>query len=64
MLCQRLRALRVQRGFTQHEIAEQLEISQAAYCRLEKGQTDITVMKLLYLSAVYGVKAEQLLEGL
>ena len=64
MLCQRLRKLRVQRGFTQHEIAEQLEMSQAAYCRMEKGQTDITVMKLLYICGLYGVKVEDLLAGL
>lgn len=64
MLCRRLRALRVQRGLTQQEVADRLEISQAAYCRLEKGRTEISVVKLLYLSGLYGVQVEELLEGL
>jgi transcriptional regulator with XRE-family HTH domain len=63
-LCRRLRALRESRGLTQRQIAEKLEISQAAYCRMERGQIEISVVKLMYLAAMYGVKVSEIVEGL
>ena len=64
MLCSRIRKLRVSRGMTQVETAERLGVSQAAYSRLEKGDVEISVGKLMDLCSIYGVMPEKLLEGL
>lgn len=63
LLCQRVRKCRVDRGLTQTEVAEQLGISQAAYSRLEKGEVDISVAKLMELAVIYRVALSTLLEG-
>jgi transcriptional regulator with XRE-family HTH domain len=63
-LCERIRYLRVRSEFTQAKVAEKLAISQAAYCRLEKGEIEFTISKLFELSDLYGVSASELLEHL
>jgi transcriptional regulator with XRE-family HTH domain len=42
---------------TQNEVSEHLGISQAAYSRLETGEVELSVLKLLELCDLYGVKA-------
>ena len=64
MLCNRIRQLRVAAGLTQMDVAEQLGVSQAAYSRLEKGDVEISVGKLLELCVIYKVMPAKLLEGL
>jgi transcriptional regulator with XRE-family HTH domain len=64
LLCSRIRTLRVEACYTQVDVAERLEISQAAYSRLEKGEVEISVTKLLELCAIYGVEPAKLLMGL
>jgi transcriptional regulator with XRE-family HTH domain len=63
-LCERVRCLRERQHLTQSEVAEQLAISQAAYCRLERGDIEFAVSKLFELADMYGVSASKLLEGL
>lgn len=63
-LCARIRHLRERSQFTQSHVAEQLAISQAAYCRLEKGEIEFAVSKLFDLADLYGVSATKLLEDL
>lgn len=63
LLCSRIRALRVKAGYTQIELAALLGISQAAYSRLEKGEVEISVTKLMDICAIYGVRPTTLLEG-
>jgi transcriptional regulator with XRE-family HTH domain len=63
-LCERIRQLREATKFTQSHVAEKLAISQAAYCRLEKGEIEFAVSKLFDLADLYGVSASKLLEGL
>jgi DNA-binding XRE family transcriptional regulator len=64
MLCRRIRALREKAGLTQNEVAERLSVSQAAYCRLERGEIEISLTRMLALGELYGVSLHQLLEGL
>jgi len=47
-----MRALREYTGHTQAEVAERLGISQAAYSRLEKGEIEISLSKLIVLSEI------------
>ena len=46
-LCSRIRKMRRETEKTQKEVADYMGISQAAYSRLEKGEIEITVQKLL-----------------
>lgn len=64
MVCNRIQGLRREAGLTQMEVADRLGISQAAYSRLEKGEVEISITKLMDLAAIYGVKSSQILEGL
>jgi transcriptional regulator with XRE-family HTH domain len=50
-------------GYTQMELAERIGISQAAYSRLEKGEVEVSITKLMELCAIYGVRPTDLLEG-
>jgi len=63
-LCERIRQLRGKTGYTQTQIAEKLAISQAAYCRLEKGEIEFALSKLFELADLYGISASGLIEGL
>ncbi|NBT50754.1 MAG: XRE family transcriptional regulator [Marivivens sp.] len=62
MLCRRIKALRLKRSLTQQEVAGQLGISQAAYSRLEKGEVEVSYMKLISLSELFAVPLLRLLD--
>lgn len=59
-----MRHLRVEAGYTQLDVAEKLGISQAAYSRLETGEVDITITKLIDLAELYGMGLTTITEGL
>lgn len=63
-LCRRIRALREYHKLTQLQVAEKLAISQAAYSRLEKGEIEVSVMKLMALCEIYGVRLQELVQGI
>jgi len=63
-LCRRIKGLRVQAKKTQNEVAKALEVSQAAYSRLETGEIEITMTKLFELCDFYNVDMQSLLEGI
>jgi DNA-binding XRE family transcriptional regulator len=63
-LCRRIRHLRVTAEYTQFDVAEKLGISQAAYSRLETGEVDITITKLIDLAELYGMSLMTITEGL
>ena len=56
--------MRLAAGFKQNVVAEKLGISQAAYSRLETGEVEITVLKLLELCDFYGVSAVEAVEAM
>lgn len=62
-MCRRIRWLRENEGLTQMQVAEALAISQAAYCRLEKGEVEVSLTKLFVLSELYGIPLQDLLRG-
>jgi transcriptional regulator with XRE-family HTH domain len=59
-----MRALREYTGRTQADVAERLGISQAAYSRLEKGEVEISLSKLIVLSEIYAVPLHEMLQGI
>lgn len=49
---------------TQLEVATRLGISQAAYSRMEKGEVELSIMRLILLSEVYDVRLQELLRDI
>lgn len=62
LLCRSIKGMRISAGLTQGVVAERLGISQAAYSRLENGEVEVSVMKLLELCNLYGVRAREIVE--
>jgi len=61
MLISRLLEIRKQRGLSQRQIAELLEMQQQQYCRYENGQNEIPVRHVITLCRFYGISADWLL---
>lgn len=57
----RLKELRQSRGFTQQQVAEYLEITQAAYSLYELGKRQADYKTLTRLSAFFGVSVDYIL---
>ncbi len=57
----RIRELREQRGYSQRELAERLEMLQPQYFRYERGQRDIPTEVLIRLADMYQVSVDYLL---
>ncbi len=60
-LSEKLLALRKQRGMSQEELAEKLDVSRQAVSRWETGSAQPDASNLLQLSKLYGVTADYLL---
>lgn len=63
-LCRRIRGLREKEGYTQQYVADALNVSQAAYCRLEKGEVEISLTKLCGLAELYKMPLQDLIKGI
>lgn len=63
-MCLRMRALREKAGMTQYQVAEALSVSQAAYSRLEKGEVEVSLSKLIALSEFFDVPLSDLINGI
>ena len=61
MLISRLLEIRKQRGLSQRQIAELLDMQQQQYCRYENGQNEIPVRHVITLCRFYGISADWLL---
>lgn len=58
-----LARLRVEQGMTQKELAEELHVTRQAISQWESGTTMPSMEKLLALSRIFGVPAEELYGG-
>ena len=61
MLLERLYQIRKQRGLSQAQVAEVLDMQQQQYCRYENGQNEIPVRHIITLCKFYGISADWLL---
>ena len=57
----RLAQIRYQRGLSQKQVAEALDMQQQQYCRYENGQNEIPVRHVITLCKFYGISADWLL---
>ena len=58
---ERLRAIRIQRGYSQMDIANVLEMQQQQYSRYELGTNEIPVRHVITLCKFYGISSDWLL---
>ncbi|MCZ4222320.1 helix-turn-helix domain-containing protein [Pedobacter rhodius] len=54
---------RVALGLSQADAAKKLSISTPAFCKIETGQTDLNVSRLLQIAKTFKVSVNQLLSG-
>ncbi|SER45961.1 helix-turn-helix domain-containing protein [Pedobacter rhizosphaerae] len=54
---------RIELGLSQAQAAKMLQISTPAFCKIETGQTDLNVSRLLQIAKVFKVKVDRLLYG-
>lgn len=62
-LCRRIKGLRESSGYSQAFVASKLGISQAAYSRLESGEIEMAVSKVMSIADLYNVPLDILLAG-
>ena len=57
---QRLQLLRLERNLTQEQMSEKLSLSTSAYCKIEYGETDLTLTRLNKIAEVLNMSAIEL----
>jgi len=60
----RIRKSRTEKGYSQQFVADLLNISQNAYCKIENGQTRLLVSTLLAITEILEVKLCDILKGI
>ena len=60
-IVQNLRKIRMQKGYSQMEIAEVLDTTQQQYSKYENGLNEIPVRHVITLCKFYGISSEWLL---
>lgn len=54
---QRLQRIRREKDLTQEEMSERLNLSTSAYCKIEYGETDLTLTRLNKIAEVFEMSA-------
>lgn len=57
----KIRKIRREKDFSQEYVAEQLGITQSHYSKVERGEVEITMSKLLQLAKLFEVEVKDLL---
>ncbi len=60
MVGQRLHLLRIEKGLTQEQMGEMLNISTSAYCKIEYGDTDLTLTRITKIADTFGMSEMEL----
>ncbi len=58
---QKLQNLRHENKITQEQMGEKLNLSTSAYCKIEYGETDITLTRLNEIAQIFNISAVELL---
>lgn len=58
-----IKMLRIERGFSQLEIAKKLGISRSSYIAFEQGKRDLTLKEANELSVIFGISLEDIQKG-
>lgn len=60
----RIQMIRLQKNITQEQMADSLCISTSAYCKLEYGETDLTITRIKRLSEIFNIPILELTNSL
>jgi len=60
---ERIKAIRIEKGYSQDYMAQMLNISQNSYHKLEKGYTRIHLEKFIEIAKILEVEFSELLNG-
>lgn len=60
---ERIKIIRIEKGYSQDYMADRLNISQNAYHKLEKGHTKIHLEKFIHITKILEVDFLELLKG-
>ena len=60
---ERIRVIRIEKGYSQDYMADMLKISQNAYHKLEKGHTRIHLEKFIDIAEILEIEFSELLKG-
>ncbi|MBP6859112.1 MAG: DUF4065 domain-containing protein [Candidatus Magasanikbacteria bacterium] len=58
-----IKQLRIQRGFSQSEIAQKMGISRTSYISFEQGKRDISLSEAAQLADIFGISLEEMESG-
>ncbi|WP_316797344.1 helix-turn-helix transcriptional regulator [Pedobacter agri] len=59
-----IKKCRVESGLSQADVAKLLNISTPAFCKIETGQTDLNLSRLLQISKLFKISAAELITGI
>lgn len=59
-----IKSLRIEKGFSQVEIAKKLGISRTSYIGFEQGKTELNLSEAIKLSDIFGISLEEIKSGL
>lgn len=59
-LAERLKSLRLEKGLTQQQLADELKMNSVTYLRYEKGQREPSIDTLIEIAGFYGVSIDYL----
>jgi transcriptional regulator with XRE-family HTH domain len=62
-VCEKIKRLRQEKGWSQEELANKLKISTNAYGCIERGDTEITLSRLEDISAVFEIDISEFFDG-
>jgi len=57
---EKIRSHRLTKGYSQEYMANELEISQNAYSKLERGETELTVKRAYEIAFILGISIYEL----
>ena len=60
LIGQRLKLLRHEKQLTQDQMGEKLHLSTSAYCKIEYGETDLTLSRLNQIAETFGMSPVEL----
>ena len=60
---ERIKRIRIDKGYSQDYMAEMLNISQNAYHKLERGHTKINLQKFIDISKIFEIDVSELIAG-
>jgi len=63
-ICRKIRSLRRKNGYSQEDVALQLNMGQNSYSQLEAGKTKIDIERLQQIARLYKISVHDILEEL